>query len=299
MTRITESENPFTSEIDQLETEEMLRLINTEDKSVPAVVGGQIESIARVVDGVYGKLANGGRLFYVGTGTSGRLGVLDAAELPPTFGISPELVTGVIAGGYSALFKASEASEDSEEAGRTDLEKQGVTKNDCVIGIAASGSTPYTIGAVRYGRELGSFTACITCNPASPIESEVDEAIVTIVGPEVITGSTRMKAGTAQKLVLNMISTAVMIRMGYVRGNKMVNVRAANLKLVERSINLLVRETGLDQERAFTLFEESGRDLKTALVMSETGATRDAAASALESNTFSIRGAIASLDRER
>ncbi len=297
-TSITESENPFTKKIDRLDTLDMLELINDEDRSVPAVITAILDEIASVTDAVYQRLAKGGRLFYVGSGTSGRLGVLDAAELPPTFGVSPELVTGVIAGGYGALFKAAEASEDSESAGADDLQKQGLLKSDAVIGITASGSTPYTIGAVDYAKSIGCFTACITCNPDSPISEAVEIPLVAVVGPEVITGSTRLKAGTAQKLILNMISTAVMIKLGYVRGNRMVNLKASNTKLSNRSIALLESETGLENEEAKLLFESAGRDLKTALVMNEAGVEREIAEGALRSTSFSISEAVSSLEGE-
>lgn len=298
MASITESENPFTKEIDRLETVEMLGLINEEDKSVAAVIAGLLPVIAEVADAVHERLSSGGRLFYTGTGTSGRLGVLDAAELPPTFGVSAELVTGVIAGGYGSLFKASEGAEDSEIAGGEDLQKQGLLANDAVIGIAASGSTPYTIGAVEYAKSLGCFTACITSDPEARISKEVDIPIVAVVGPEVIAGSTRMKAGTAQKMILNMISTAVMIKMGYVRGNRMVNVNASNQKLFERSVAILEAETSLESREATTLLESAGRDLKTALVMREAGVDRESAETALKGSSLAIDKAVASLESE-
>jgi len=192
-------------------------------------------------------LKNGGRLFYVGTGTSGRLGVLDASEIPPTFGVSYDLVQGVIAGGYDALYKATESSEDDKEAGKIDLQNRGASEKDAVVGIAASGGTPYTIGAVEYAKSSGCFTACITCVPDSAITRAVEIAIVPVVGAEAIAGSSRMKAGTAQKMVLNMISTVSMIRLGYVKGNRMTNVKSSNIKLKERSMRILTAETNLDE----------------------------------------------------
>lgn len=282
MTRVTESENPFTKDIDKLETADALRLINKEDKAVAAVISGLIDEIAEVTERVFQCISAGGRLFYVGTGTSGRLGLLDAAELPPTFGVAPDLVIGVIAGGYDALYKAVEASEDDRDAGVEDLKKYKLDREDAVIGIAASGSTPYTIGAVEFARSIGCFTACITCNPDSPIESAVEKPIVAVVGPEAIAGSTRMKAGTAQKLILNMISTILMVKLGFVTGNRMTNVRATNRKLVERSLWLLRKETGISGEKAKELFRAAGEDLRVAIVMKKAGVNRERAEEELE-----------------
>lgn len=234
MVLITEQENPNTAGIDQVSTLDALRLINDEDKLVAEAVERMLQQIAETTDAIVDRLKKGGRLFYIGTGTSGRLGVLDASEIPPTYGVSYDLVQGIIAGGYDALYKAAEASEDNKEAGAEDLKSRGVTEKDAVIGIAASGRTPYTIGAVEYAKSLGCFTACIVCNPDSEITKSVDVAIVPVVGPEAITGSTRMKSGTAQKLVLNMISTVSMIRLGYVKGNLMTHLRPSNAKLRER-----------------------------------------------------------------
>src|SRR4030095_16244981 len=202
----TEQVNPNTTEIDSLPTLEALRIINNEDKKVAEAVEKALPAIARAVDGAAERLERGGRLFYIGTGTSGRLGVLDAAECPPTFGVSPDLVQGVIAGGYDACYRAVEASEDDQDASRVDLEARGFTSKDALVGIAASGRTPYTVGALSYARELGSFTVALTCVPGSPITKAAELSIVPVVGPEVLTGSTRLKAGTAQKLVLNMLS---------------------------------------------------------------------------------------------
>ncbi len=292
MELITENENPATAAIDELGTLEALRLINDEDKKIAAAVETALPSIAAAADAVHEKLASGGRLFYVGTGTSGRLGVLDASELPPTFGVSRELVQGIIAGGYDALYKAVEASEDDRAAGAADLKAKGVTKSDAVIGIAASGTTPYTIGAVEYAKSIGCFTACIVCNPDSELANSVEIAIEAIVGPEVIAGSTRMKSGTAQKLVLNMISTIVMIKLGYVSGNRMINVKAANKKLVKRSISLIAAETGLAPDSAANLFEMAGRNVKTALVMHKCGVDIDSANEALEEGRLAVNTAV-------
>ncbi len=295
MLPITEQENPKTAEIDKASTLDALRLINDDDKGVALAVEKVLPEIAEVVDRVVERLRNGGRLFYVGTGTSGRLGVLDASEIPPTFGVSYDLIQGVIAGGYDALYKASEASEDDKAAGAKDLQSRGATGNDAVIGIAASGRTPYTIGAVEYARSIGCFTACIVCNPDSEITKAVDIAIVPVVGPEAITGSTRMKAGTAQKLVLNMISTAAMIRLGYVRGNRMTNVKPSNEKLVDRSRRILMSETGLDDAASAELMEQAGNDLRVALVMQAAEVDADTAKKALGESEFIVSDAISSL----
>ncbi|MBV6495017.1 MAG: N-acetylmuramic acid 6-phosphate etherase [Pyrinomonadaceae bacterium] len=283
MTSITESENNATRDIDKVSTLDALVLINNEDKQVAFAVEKVLPEIATVVDQVASRLENGGRLFYVGTGTSGRLGVLDASELPPTFGVERELVQGVIAGGIDALYKATEASEDDRDAGAAELRTRGLTAKDTVIGIAASGRTPYTIGAVEYARSIGCVTSCITCNPGSPITQSVDYPIVAVVGPEAIAGSTRMKAGTAQKLILNMISTVAMIRLGLVTGNRMTGVKPTNAKLVDRSVRILREETGLEETKATELLSVAG-DLSTAIVMARTGASVADAKEALAAN---------------
>jgi len=295
MLPITEQENPLTAEIDRVSTFDAVRLINDEDKKVAFAIEQVLPQIAQVIDRVVERLKNGGRLFYVGTGTSGRLGVLDASEIPPTYGVSYELVQGVIAGGYDALYKATESSEDNREAGGDDLDQRGLTANDAVIGLAASGRTPYTIGALDHARTLGCFTACITCVPDSAIIGSADIAIVPIVGPEPITGSTRMKSGTAQKLVLNMISTVAMIRLGYVKGNRMTNVRSSNEKLRERSIRILMSETEIDEPHASKLLQETNWDLRVAIVMLRTGANKDAAIIKLNENNFVVDNAVSAL----
>ncbi|MEZ5307516.1 MAG: N-acetylmuramic acid 6-phosphate etherase [Pyrinomonadaceae bacterium] len=292
MNRITEKENPASTEIDRLSTRRALEIINAEDQKVAKAVAESIADIALCVDRISERLSKGGRLFYVGTGTSGRLGVLDASELPPTFGVPYEMVQGLIAGGYDALHRAVEASEDDFNLGAADLTDRNLNANDCVIGIAASGTTPYTIGAVSHARKMGCFTACITCNPGAPITEAAEVPIVVVVGPEVLTGSTRMKSGTAQKLVLNMISTMVMIRLGYVAGNRMTNVRAANKKLVERSVRILMAETGLEIEEAKELFAKSDNELRKAIVMHSCGVSADIAAAALAASDFVVKKAI-------
>ena len=295
MLPVTEQENLATIDIDKVTTVDALRLINCEDKKVAEAVQKVLPDIAAAIDKIVERLRNGGRLFYIGTGTSGRLGVLDASEIPPTYGVPDELVQGVIAGGYDALYKATEASEDDARGGAEDLKKRGLTAKDAVVVIAASGRTPYTIGAAKYARGLGCFTSGIVCNPESAITKEVDIAIVPVVGPEAITGSTRMKAGTAQKMVLNMISTVAMIRLGYVKGNRMTNVKPSNIKLKERSLRILMAETGLDEDAAASLLESSNGDLRVALFVFKTNVSPEAAQTILSENDFVIERAVSAL----
>lgn len=292
---VTEQANPRTAIIDKLPTLEVVRLINDEDKKVAEAVERVLPEIASAIDKIVERLQNGGRLFYVGTGTSGRLGVLDASEIPPTFGVAYELVQGIIAGGYDALYKASEASEDDKEAGKLDLQKRGVTEKDAVVGIAASGATPYTVGAVELARELGCFTACVSVVPDSLLTKAAEIAIVPLVGAEAITGSTRMKAGTTQKMVLNMISTTAMIRLGYVKGNRMTNVKSSNIKLKERSLRILIAETSLDENAADNLLNQANHDLRVALVMFRAQVSRETAEKVLIENNFVIEKAIENL----
>lgn len=288
---VTEQENPRTREISRLPVADVVRLMNEEDAGVAAAVGLVLEDVARAVDGIVERLRAGGRLFYVGAGTSGRLGVLDAAECPPTFGVPPQTVQGIIAGGYDALHQAVEVSEDDRDAGERDATTRGVGERDALVGIAASGRTPYTIGAVEYARDKRAFTAALTCVPGSPITKAADVAIVPVVGPEVITGSTRLKAGTAQKMVLNMLSTATMIRLGYVTGNRMTNLTARNVKLRERSLRILSAETGLDEQAGHEVFESAGGDLRVALVMAKSGRSREEAEAALEATGWVVEHA--------
>lgn len=295
MLPVTEQENPRTANIDEASTLDAVRLINDEDKLVALAVERVLPQIAEAVDRIVERMKAGGRLFYIGTGTSGRLGVLDASEIPPTYGVSYDLVQGIIAGGWDALYKASEASEDDREAGIRDLKARGVTVKDAVVGIAASGRTPYTIGAVEHAREMGCFTACIVCTPDSAIEKAAEVAIVPVVGPEAITGSTRMKAGTAQKMVLNMISTAAMIRLGYVRGNRMTNVKPSNEKLKDRSLRILMAETGLDETAAGELIETAGGDLRVALVMHKGSVDREVAEGLLKRSDYVVEKALGRL----
>jgi N-acetylmuramic acid 6-phosphate etherase len=291
-TPLTEQENPRTAQISSLPTAEILRLMSEEDARVADAVAQVLPEVARAVDGIVARLDLGGRLFYLGTGTSGRLGVLDAAECAPTFGVSPELVQGIMAGGYEACYRAVEASEDDAEAGARDLQARGFTKQDALVGIAASGRTPYTVGAVEQARQLGAFTVAITCVPGSSITKAAEISIVTVVGPEVIAGSTRLKAGTAQKLVLNMISTATMIRLGYVTGNRMTNVQTRNVKLRARALRILQLESGLDEEHAKKVLAEAGDDLPVALVMSKTGRSSADAKRALQETKGVVARAI-------
>src|SRR2546423_6772099 len=224
--------------------------MNEEDARVPEAVARILPEITRAVNGIVERLKQGGRLFYIGTGTSGRLGVLDASECPPTFGVSADLIQAIIAGGYDACYRAVEASEDDENAGARDLDQRGFTNADVLVGIAASGRTPYTVGAVNHAREMGALTIAITCVPDSRIAKAAEIPIVPVVGPEVVAGSTRLKAGTAQKLVLNMLSTAAMILLGYVTGNRMTNLQPRNVKLRARPLRILAAEAGLDEQAA-------------------------------------------------
>jgi len=291
----TEQTNPNTTEIDRLPTLEALRIINSEDRKVAEAVEKVLPAIAQAVDAIVERLERGGRLFYTGTGTSGRLGVLDAAECPPTFGVSPDLVQGIIASGYDACYRPVEASEDDREAGAKDLQARGVTSNDAVVGIAASGRTPYTIGAVEYARQIGALTVCITCNENTEIARAAEIPIEPIVGPEVIAGSTRLKSGTAQKLVLNMLSTMTMVRLGYVTGNRMTNLMTRNTKLRERALGIVMAECELDEATACGVLEAADWDLRVAMVMIKANATREMAEDALKKSGYIISRAIAYL----
>ena len=278
---ITEQENPRTANLSTLSSLEIVRAMNDEDATVAHAVQAVLRQIAETVDRVVERLRNGGRLFYIGTGTSARLGVLDAAECPPTFGVSPDLVQGVIAGGYEACHRAVEASEDDAEAGANDLEARNFSAGDALIGIAASGRTPYTVGAVEFARRLGAFTAAITCVPQSPITQAAEIPIVALVGPEVVAGSTRLKAGTAQKMILNMISTATMVRLGYVTGNRMTNVQTRNAKLRARAIRILVSEAAVDEAMASEVLDAAEGVLPVAIVMAKTKSGQARAKAAL------------------
>jgi len=263
----TEQRNPNSMEIDTASVTRILEIMNSEDKLVAEAVGTQLEYIGQAVDLIVNAFRSGGRLFYAGAGTSGRLGILDASECPPTFGTDPEMVQGLIAGGLPAVFQAQEGAEDKEENGAQALIEAGVTATDVVCGIAASRRTPYVIGAVKYARSIGAKTLFITCTPRENFSIDVDVAMCPVVGPEVIMGSTRMKSGTAQKLVLNMLTTASMIRMGKVYENMMVDLQMTNAKLVERSKRTVMTVTGISYADATTLLESAGGHVKTAIVM--------------------------------
>lgn len=253
----TESESKY-QELEKMSVAQLLSNINKEDKIVPYAIEKVIPQIAEVVPKIVNRLQEGGRLFYLGAGTSGRLGIVDASECPPTFGVSPDLVIGLIAGGDSAIRKAKEFAEDDPELGWKDLQNYHISEQDFVIGIAASGTTPYVVGAMEKCSANGIATACICCNNDSPLAHAVDDPIEVIVGPEFVTGSTRMKAGTAQKLVLNMISTATMIRLGRVKGNKMVDMQLSNNKLIKRGIQMLMQELAVTYDEAKELLEKYG-----------------------------------------
>jgi len=291
-TLLTEQANPASSAINQLDTESMLRVINAQDALIAAAVAREVPRIAEAVDAITAALSSGGRLFYIGAGTSGRLGVLDASECPPTFGVPPELVQGIIAGGEKALRQSIEASEDRPEFGVDDVTARGLRREDVLVGIAASGRTPYVLGAVQYARQLGARTVGICCTPDSPLSRAVDIAIEPLPGPEVVAGSTRLKAGTATKLVLNMLSTGAMIRLGYVFGNLMVNVQPTNEKLVNRATRIVASATGLSEPDAGRLLEQAGRNVRTAIVMARREVSRDEAEHLLSAAGGRIRSAL-------
>jgi N-acetylmuramic acid 6-phosphate etherase len=295
---ITEQENERTSNLDKLPTLDVIRLMNEEDARVAEVVKNILPYIAKAIDRVTERMRSGGRLYYVGTGTSGRLGVLDASECPPTFGVSPDLIRGIIAGGYEACHRAVEASEDDSSAGAEDLRTAGLESKDAVIGIAASGRTPYTIGALEYAGNIGAFTAAITCVPDSPITRACEVSMIAVVGPEVVTGSTRLKAGTAQKMILNMISTTAMVHLGFVTGNRMTNLQPRNTKLRDRSLRILMSEAGLNKEEAQAALIIAGNDLKIALVMIKAGCSRDEAQVALKASRNVIEEAVKLLPKK-
>jgi N-acetylmuramic acid 6-phosphate etherase len=271
---LTEQANPASAGIDTLSTEAALAIINTEDQKVALAVQAEVPAIARAVDAIVDALEKGGRLFYIGAGTSGRLGVLDASEIPPTYGASPEMVQGIMAGGEAALSRATETTEDDPAIGVRDLLARGFRAGDVLVGLAASGRTPYVLGAVAEAKRMGAVTVGICCVPDAELSRAVDIAIAPLVGAEVIAGSTRMKAGTAQKLVLNMISTATFIRLGYVYGNLMVNVQPKNHKLLERARRIVAQAAGVPYELAAELLDASAGNVRTAVVMARAGVER-------------------------
>lgn len=296
----TEQRNINSMNIDVAPVSEILRIINNEDKTIPSAVEKEIPYIEKAIGLIVDSFKSGGRLFYFGAGTSGRLGVIDAVECPPTFGTNPELIQGYIAGGKKAMFRAQEGAEDYEKNGAADVSKAGVNENDVVCGIAASRRTPYVIGAVKKAKKIGAKTLYITCNPRSEFNiKEVDVAICPYVGPEVIMGSTRMKSGTAQKLVLNMLTTASMIRLGKVYENMMIDLQMTNKKLVERSKRIIMTITGLSYEYAEEYLDKAYGHVKTALVMIKTNSSRNEAMGLLKRSDGFVRKAIElKLERE-
>ncbi len=289
---VTEQRNPNSLNIDHASVEEILTIINTEDQRVPHAVKQELPYIAEAVDIVTDALRGGGRLFYVGAGTSGRLGILDASECPPTFGSSPEDIQGIIAGGKAAVFRAQEGAEDIASDGADALVNAGVCAQDVVCGIAASRRTPFVVGAIAKAREIGCKTLFVTCNPRSAFDLEVNVAICVVVGPEVIMGSTRMKSGTAQKLVLNMITTASMIRLGKVYQNMMVDLQMTAEKLTQRSRRTVMTVTGLGYDEATRALEAADGHVKTALVMILGGVSKQEALTRLEHSGGFVRGAL-------
>lgn len=288
----TEERNERTANIDELSTIDMIRLINDEDKKVAFAVEREAEHIAAAVDVVAGQLKAGGRLIYCGCGTSGRLGVLDAVECPPTYSTDPELVVGLIAGGYDAMFRAVEGAEDDRALGEKDLRGIGFGPKDVLVGIAASGRTPYVLGAMAYARSLGARVIGVTCCPGSPVTEAAEIAIAPAPGPEVVAGSTRMKSGTAQKMVLNMLSTGAMIKLGKVYGNLMVDVKPSNEKLVGRCQRIVCTAAEVDEETAREALERCGYRPKTAIVMLRRGVDADKARELLEQSGGRVAAAL-------
>ena len=288
----TEQRNPRSRDIDRLTSLEIVDIINAEDALVARAVGTERKAIAAAVDLIAERFREGGRLFYVGAGTSGRLGVLDASECPPTFGSPPSMVQGIIAGGRRALVRSAEGAEDHASDGAAAIDAKKITKRDTVVGIAACGLTPYVLGALKRARRLGAATVMLTCNPETASLLRVDVTINPLVGPEVVTGSTRMKAGTATKLVLNMLTTAAMIRLGKVYDNLMVDLRASCDKLRDRSERIVMELTGLTRRQSAKLMVDAGGGVKLAIVMHFRGVTRTQAAKILKESNDSLRRAI-------
>lgn len=289
---VTEQRNPASYQIDTKSTAEILTIINNEDKKVPEAVSQAIPQLTRLVDRAVEVFQKGGRLFYLGAGTSGRLGVLDASECPPTYGVSPDMVQGFIAGGDAALRRSIEGAEDDENHGIDQLRGAGFSASDMLVGITASGSAPYVLGALRYARSLGSPTGAISCNKDSRTFELADYPIYLPVGPEIVTGSTRMKSGTAQKLALNMITTTAMIRLGKVYNNFMIDLMPVNAKLVERSKRLINEITGCGESRAAQIFEDSGRKIRTAVIMASLEVSKEEAEVLLKQGNGNINNAL-------
>lgn len=289
---VSETRNSETMDLDALSTIELVTRFNQQDTLVALAVKETLPDVARAVDAAAAALKAGGRIIYMGAGTSGRLGVLDASECPPTFGVPHGLVIGLIAGGPGALLKAVEGAEDNPQLGEDDLRALTLAPRDLVVGLAASGRTPYVIGGLKYARTTGCTTVAISCNPGSPIAQEADIAISPVVGPEALTGSTRLKSGTAQKLVLNMISTGAMVKFGKVYQNLMVDMKASNIKLVDRACRMVVEATGVTLEQARSVLEQTGYDVKPAILMVLTGLGVDAARARLDAHQGFLRAAL-------
>lgn len=279
---LTEQRNPNSRGIDRRSTLEIVQLMNDEDAGVAGAVRQALPAVAQAVDVIVERLRGGGRLFYVGAGTSGRLGILDAVECVPTFSTAPELVQGVIAGGEAAVTRSIEGAEDSAQDGQRDLMTRGLTAQDAVVGIAASGRTPYVVGALLYARQMGAATIGVSCNAPAPVLAAAEIGIAALVGPEILTGSTRLKAGTAQKLILNMLSTATMIKLGKVYNNLMVDVKVSNHKLADRARRIICEITGVSTEEAAALLDQTGQAVKPAIVMALLGVDFQEASARLE-----------------
>jgi len=288
----TEESNPSTAELDSYSALEIVRAMNEEDATVAEAVRGALPQIARAVDAIVERMRGGGRLIYIGAGTSGRLGVLDAVECVPTFSVEPGLVIGLIAGGETALTMAIEGAEDQPAGGQRDLVAVHASAQDVVVGIAASGRTPYVLGALAHGNAIGALTVAIACNNPAPVLDEAQIAIPVVVGPEVLAGSTRLKAGTAQKMVLNMLSTAAMVRLGKVYGNLMVDVKVTNQKLAERAQRIVGRVAGVDQAEATRLLAQTQYEVKPAIVMAARGVSAEEARDLLRAANGMLRDVI-------
>lgn len=293
----TETINDKTKNIDQLDTLDIVKVINEEDKTVANAVEAELPQIAKAIDAVAERFQKGGRIIYCGAGSSGRMGTLDAVELTPTYSVPPERAFGLMAGGEQAMYQAIEGAEDSEELAVEDLKKVGITENDCVIGIAASGRTPYTIAALRYANEMGALSVSISCNRDSAMSKVAQISIAPVVGPEVISGSTRMKAGTAQKMIVNMLSTGVMVRIGKVYQNYMVHVQPTNKKLVARACNMITQLTNVDLETTQKYLKECDMKVATAIVMILAACSKEQANQALAQCQGHVRKAIESLTK--
>lgn len=294
---VSETRNPQTMDLDALSTLDLVHRFNQQDTLVAEAVKATLPDVASAVDAAAEALKSGGRIIYMGAGTSGRLGVLDASECPPTFGVPHGLVVGLIAGGPGALLKAVEGAEDNAQLGEDDLIALNLAPQDLVVGLAASGRTPYVIGGLKYARKTGCTTVAVSCNPDSPIAQEADIAISPVVGPEALTGSTRLKSGTAQKLVLNMISTGAMVKFGKVYQNLMVDMKATNIKLMDRACRMVVEATGIERAEAETLLRQTDFDVKPAILMALSGLNADAAREKLAAHQGFLRAALADSSR--